>query len=221
MSIDEKYAAIKKDISQVRNKIINIIEPGSIEDSLCKGFSVWYSELRYNPKYLLIGINPGAGYFNSTGVKYREDIDLDPSDVFEYGEYGGGLANETILVFKKANRYNDLENSIKINIHYLITSNQKDLFLLQGILLDKYNINMFEKAKEWTIQLIDMINPQNILCEGAYPAKRIAEYYDEKIIWENNICEYQIKGRIKVLGYKRLFSKILNKNGLVEKLALR
>ena len=85
MSTDEKYAVIKKDISQVRNKIINIIEPGSIEDSLCKGFSVWFSELRYNPKYLLIGINPGAGYFNNTGVKYRGDIDLDPSDVFEYG----------------------------------------------------------------------------------------------------------------------------------------
>lgn len=217
MSTDEKYAEIKKDISQVRNKIIIIIEPGSIEDSLCKGFSVWFSGLRYNPKYLLIGGNPRASYFNKTGVK-NWDIDLKHSNVFEHGQYGGVLADETIAVFKKASLYNDLENSVRINIHCLITSNQRDLLLLHVILLDKYNINMYEKAKEWTIRLIDMINPQNILCEGAYPAERIAEYYDENIKWKNYICEYKIKDKIKVLGYKRLFSKILNKKGLVRKL---
>ena len=92
--------------------IIEIIEPGSIEDSLCKGFSIWFSELTYNPNFLLIGINPGAGYFNNTGIKYRE-IDLEPSDVFEYGEYGGILAEETIDVFKEANRFEDLEKSVK------------------------------------------------------------------------------------------------------------
>lgn len=217
MSIENRYEAIKKNIAKTRDTIKNNLEPNSIEDSLYKDFTVWFSKLSYKPKFLLIGINPGAGYYNNTGVKFR-DIDLDPSDVFEYSEYGGMLADETIEVFRSANYYDELEKSVKLNIHYLATSNQKDLFKLQGILLDKYQINMYEKAKEWTMQLIELVSPACIICEGAYPSKRLSEYYNRKIEWENNVCEYKIPNDISVIGYRRFFSKIINKRGLAQKI---
>lgn len=215
--VEYKYAALKAEIALVRNQIRDTIEPDSVEDSLCKGFTIWYSKLSYRPPFLFIGINPGAGYYNNTGVKYR-DSDLDPSDVFEYNEYSGSLADETIQVFKEANRSNDLGKSVKFNIHYLVTSNQKDLFLLQGIFIDKYKINMYAKAKDWTMRLIDIINPECIICEGVYPAKRLAEYFKQKIEWDNEVCQFKIKDGITVLGYKRRYSRIKNKNMLIDKI---
>jgi hypothetical protein len=179
MSIDVEYAELKADIALVRNQIREVIKPGSIEDSLCKGFTIWYSKITLNAPVLFIGINPGSAYYNHTGVKYREN-DLDPSDVFEYCEYGGGLAGETLQVFNMANRLPDLEKSVKINIHYLVTSNQKELFLLQGILVDKY----------------------------------------KKIEWKDNVCQFVIKNQIPIYGYKRLFSRIINKEELARVMRL-
>jgi hypothetical protein len=45
MSIDVEYAELKADIALVRNQIREVIKPGSIEDSLCKGFTIWYSKI--------------------------------------------------------------------------------------------------------------------------------------------------------------------------------
>jgi hypothetical protein len=217
-TVDTKYAALKAEIAIVQNQIRDAIKPGSVEDSLYKGFIIWFSKLSYKPPFLFIGLNPGAGYYNDTGVKYR-DSDLDPSEVFEYLSYHHCLANETIQVFKDANRLGELEKSVKFNIHYLVTSNQKDLFALQGILLDKYNINMYAKAKDWTMRLIDIIEPECIICEGAYPANKLAYYYDQKIGWKNHVCQFTINNEIPVLAYKRLFSRIINKKELANKIA--
>jgi hypothetical protein len=210
---DNSYIDLLNEITAVRDSIMEKLETGSVEESLCKGFTIWYSQYLKNPPFLFIGINPGAGYFNNTGIKYR-DSDLEPSDVFEYIEYGGGLASETIETFRAAGRYNELLLSAKINIHFLVTSTQRDLFTLQGILIDKYKINMYEKARTWTLKLIDLINPKCIICEGAYPTKRLAEYFGKAIKWDNNISDFIIKDNITCIGYKRLFSKILNKDDL-------
>lgn len=213
MSIIANYEPVKGEITQVRNNIREIIRPGTDEDDLCKGFAVWFSELIFQPFFLFIGINPGAGYFRNTGTKYR-DTDLDPSDCFEYCEYGGKLAEETIEVFKKAGIEDELEKSVKTNIHYLVTSNQRDLFKLQGILIDKYNINMYLKSEQWTTKIIDFVQPRYIICEGAYSAMRITEYYKEELIWNNDICLFKIKNTVSVIGYKRKYANIINKENL-------
>lgn len=213
MSIIENYEPIKSEIMLVRDNIREIIKPGTDEDNLCKGFAVWFSELVFKPFFLFIGINPGAGYFRNTGIKYR-DTDLDPSDCFEYCEYGGKLAEETIEVFSKAGIEDELDKSVKTNIHYLVTNNQTDLFTLQGILINKYNINMYLKSEEWTRNIIDLVQPMCIICEGAYSAKRIAEYYNGELNWENDICSFKIKNSIPVIGYKRKYANILNKEKL-------
>ncbi len=218
MSINEEYAILKAEIAHYRNKIIEVIKVGTEEDYLCKGFAIWYSELKFQPLFLFIGINPGAGFYKDTGVKYRES-DLDLSDCFEYCEYGGKLAEETIEVFSKLKLDNELINSVKTNIHYLVTSNQKDLIKLQGILIDKFNINLYEKSEQWTKNIIQMIQPMCIICEGAYSAARIAEYYGEKIIWENDVCSFTIANGIHVIGYKRKYAGIINKKELQQRIS--
>jgi len=218
MSIIASYEPIKVEIATVRDSIKEIIKPGTTEDGLCKGFAVWFSELLFKPVFLFIGINPGAGYFKNTGIKYRE-TDLDPSDCFEYCEYGGKLAEETIEVFSKAGIENELEKSVKTNIHYLVTNNQRDLLALQGILIDKYDINMYANSEKWTKRIIDLVQPECIICEGAYSAARIGEYYDEQLIWENDACSFTIKNSIHVIGYKRRYAGILNKEELQKRIS--
>lgn len=213
MSILEEYEVIKQDILEYRNKIKNVIQNNSEENELCKGFTVWFSELKYNPSFLFIGINPGAGFFRNTGIKFRE-TDLDPSDCFEYCEYGGKLANETIELFTALSLYDELQNSVKTNIHYLVTTNQKDLMRLHGLLIDKHNINLYAKAEQWTTSIINIVQPKCIICEGAYSTSRIAEYYGKKICWNNDVCSYTINNNIFVIGYKRLYAGIINKKSL-------
>lgn len=213
MSILDRYEMLKIEIAQVRNKIKETIKLDTEEDLLCKGFAVWFSELLFQPPFLFIGINPGAGFFRDTGIKYR-DTDLEPSDCFEYCEYGGKLAEETIDVFSRISLDDALLKSVKTNIHYLVTSNQKDLFRLQGIIIDKYGINLYEKAENWTKRIIEIVQPKCIICEGAYSAKRIAEYYGKSINWNNDVCFFTIMNNISVVGYKRKYASILNKDAL-------
>lgn len=213
MSIEEDYSILKEEISLYRKRIQEVIISGTEEESLCKGFAVWFSELKFQPTFLFIGINPGAGFYREYGIKYR-DTDLDPSDCFEYCEYGGKLAEDTIEVFSKLKLEEELLNSVKTNIHYIVTNNQKELIRLQGLLIDKFGINLYEKAEQWTKKIIEIIQPKCILCEGAYSAMRLAEYYGVNFDWQNNICRFMIKEDTFVIGYKRTYATIMNKNEL-------
>ncbi len=215
MSLGIQYDSIINDINSVKNRILEAIEPTSVEYELLKGFSVWLSELTFRPSYLFIGFNLGTNFYRGTGIKYKIK-DIDYSDVSKYYEYRWVYTKDTKAVFKKANKFNDLNKSIKININFLVTSNRKDLFQLQGILQEKYDINIPIKAQEWITQLIELIDPKCIICEGEYPARKIAEYFDIELAWQNDLCEYTIRSQTSVIGYKRIFSKIINKNGVVE-----
>lgn len=215
MSLENRYNSIKNDIASVRNRIIEVIEPTSVEYGLFKGYSAWLSELTYEPSYLFIGFNLETNFYRGRAIKYKVK-DLDSSDVSKCYEYRVVFAKDTKVVFKKANKFTDLKKSVKIGINLLVTSNQKDLFHLEGILQDKYNINIPVKTQEWITQLIELIDPKCIICEGAYPARKIAEYFDVELVWQNDLCKYTIGSKTSVIGYKRIFSKIINKNGLVE-----
>lgn len=131
------------------------------------------------------------------------------------------LAIETIKTFELAgysiSEIRELlnEKSIKTNFYYLITKNKNNIRNCVNE-LDFYSFNEFRKQSyTWTCQLIKMMRPKVIICEGKSVFDDIQ--YNFNIVeksWVSN-CGYFISstGQI-VIGYQRIYSNIVNKAAL-------
>ena len=172
IDINGSYERFKNEVAEVRDYTRGCLNPGTRAEELYKGTMILYSELIYNPDFMFIGINPGAGFYNSTGIKYRPE-ELDPDDEFEYvaaGKYGWDytLARQTRAAFEQS-RYKDcLQRAVKTNLFYTATSNQKEMLELLNLLRDKFHVDHFIKSVVWTKHLISIINPKVIICEGKW-----------------------------------------------------
>ena len=215
MEIEQAYDAFIKPVKIVRDELRLSIKEGTREDELCKGFAILYSGLFYNPPFLFVGINPGAGDYNQTKIKWNDKYLMPFEDGFEYLEYGSyQLAKDTVEVFELIGLRELLRGCVKTNLHYPATSSAKELYELLWILNKKISIDMYSKSAEWTKQLIEIINPKNIICEGAFAVRTLAEYYGKKIDWRDGIGFFELGSGAKVIGYKRRFSNILGKEEL-------
>ncbi len=219
MDIKENYEQLKNEVAICRDELRSKIPEDSPEEELYKGTIILLSKLIYQPKFLFIGINPGAGFFNTTGIKYR-DTELDPADGFEYilaerDGYDYTLAKQTRDIFLNTKYNKEFVDSVKTNFYYTATSTADDLKKFNQILVDKYHMFMWEKSMGWTKKLIDMIQPEIIICEGIEPLTQIARIYKASITREENIGSFYID-KVPVVGYKRNHSNILNKEKIIE-----
>ena len=214
IEISASYEVFKTEVAEVRDHVRRNLISGTREEELYKGTMILYSELIYNPDFMFLGINPGAGYFNATGIKYRLE-ELDADDEFEYvaaGKYGYdyALARQTRAAFEHTKYKESLLRAVKSNLFYTATSNQREMFELFDLLVNKFNVNYYEKSVMWTKRLISLINPRVIICEGKWVVEQLSRYYGVEPIWVREIATFQIANEIRVLGYKRRYSNIRN-----------
>lgn len=179
------------------------------------GFKIWYSPVMENAEIMIYGINPGQNE-----GKNNETFILNPSDVFEYVAHNPNytLANQTKEIFKLSNLYNVFEKqTIKTNFYPIITKNQSSIkYCLNKT--GKNNFKNFEiELKAMQLELIDLINPKIILCEGKSTFYLIASLFqqNDKINWNNNCGNLVVNdNKLVIIGYSRLFSNIKNKQGV-------
>ena len=214
--IKSSYEIFKTEVAKVRDYVRTNLIYDTREEELYRGTMILYSELIYNPDFMFMGINPGSGFFNKTGIKYRPE-ELDPDDEFEYvaaGKYGYdyALASQTRAAFEPTRYKDSLLRAVKTNLFYTATSNQKELFELLDILTHKFNLDYYKKSVIWTKRIINLINPKVIICEGKWAAEKLGQYYGVKPLWAHEIASFQIASGIKVVGYKRTYSNIRNIN---------
>ena len=69
---------------------------------------------------------------------------------------------------------------------------------------------VYYKSKKWINKLIDIIELEFIICEGKTVFDKLTKDRDCKVSEIDNVY-YTEFGKIKVIGYKRIFSNILNK----------
>lgn len=212
-NIENAYEALKEEVRTFRNLVLSKLPDNEIAKSFYKGCDILYSSLHEGPFFLFIGINPGAGYYNTTGV-ITKDWELDPCDGFEYlnaiNEYDYTLAKQTRELFDKAGFYNYLEVAVKTNFFYFHSSKASDLFELYSSLGEEINRQFHANAQKWTRDMINMIKPKVIICEGIDVLKRVSELYDRDPIREGSCGYFELDGCILVLGYSRRYSHILN-----------
>lgn len=209
-----EYDTIKSEVDQMIGEFYELSDENEDINELCFGWRVFFSPLMYNPDILFIGINPGSGL---------ETIDLEYSnkDQLEYLNFNYALARETKKVFGMANRPHLLEKSVKTNYYYLSTQSEKKLYKLTDLMgnasPNALRERFFDKSKEWTRKLITAINPKLVICEGKSSFVNTLNCLN-KSIQMNFDCQLEYYHEIPIIGYKRYFSRILDKKSLSQML---
>ena len=211
---------LKEEYKAVADEVKNFVtENDTILSAIpnYRGVQILYSGLHYKPKFMFIGINPGAGYFNNNGKNVEN---YEAQEGLEYLEETYKLGEETKELFELANCSSDLETAVKTNWVYLSTHNTSDLNHLLTTLLYDHQTNLYTIADDWTRRLIEAVQPSIIICEGKQAFGRVT--------W--NVLKYphtpfeefghlQTANNTHVIGYERnKFGGIVNKEAVAAKI---
>lgn len=216
------YKKWEIDVLENLKKYQNLIQENELAKDLYNGFYIWDSKLIYNPQFMFIGINPGDGNPNND-----KTINYKPAEQMSFLEYLDGenptytLARETIETFKKIGftvpEITDILNnkSVKTNLHYVITKQENDIKKCFNFLAKKGFQEFWVKSYKWTGDLINILNPKIIICEGKGVFDTIKDLEDfNDLEWKDNCGSFTRIDGIKVIGYSRTFSNIRNKERL-------
>jgi hypothetical protein len=196
---------------EVENFVIeyaNILE----ESGVFKGTQILFSNLIYKPKFLFIGINPGPGYFNhNNGEKVKRYIPLEKLEYIDEN-YDYTLAEESKDLFEKANCLNLLSNAMKTNCCFFSTTNEPELTILLKKIMHNGRPNIYREVEAWTKRIIEMVEPEIIICEGKSAFNKVAEkIFDQNKTWDDGYGYFKSNNNIHVLGYERSYSNIVDK----------
>src|SRR5690606_39218401 len=148
----------------LHKQIIAVAESNAEINSLYRGCQLLFSPLIYKPKVLLIGFNPGGGYFKHHGNVAEI---FEPMPQMEYYLNNHSLGEQTKDLFRMAGRESDLrENTVKTNFYFWATDNVADFNKLLKFLPAELSRRIFHHARVWTKQLIDGLQPEMIIAEG-------------------------------------------------------
>jgi hypothetical protein len=115
---------------------------------------------RYNPKLLLIGINPGGSKpyrqaLEGKGYDKRPASDLGNDIMSSTDKESADMRNFLKRVFSKDNDFDILNDTVIMNMLYFNTDREKNIAGIESE-IRKYCINK-------TLEFIEILNPQNIL----------------------------------------------------------
>ena len=212
MELSTEYLELKKEVEDYYEEVLTDEKLKSKTDKYYKGIQVLFSPLKIEPKIMFIGINPGAGYFNYKNELVKRFSPLEKME-YTYGKYR--LAQQTRKLFKLADlKKEDLKNSVKSNCFFFATKNERELDQLLSHLKPT---KVYNKSEKWINDLVSIIRPRIIICEGKSAFNRFLKN-KECVILENEGVLYAEWNEIKIIGYERFFSNIIGINNVANKL---
>lgn len=193
------YNKIRKDVEQ----FIELAEENPNFFKYSKGTQILFSDLFYRPKFMFLGINPGAGYFNYHGKRVRK-LGVQKQLEYSYKIYKYALAINTRKLFELANCTEYLKDSVKSNCFFFATTTEKELYQMLSHVKD---LSVYKKSEEWSSELVSLVQPEILICEGKSAFDRFVK---------NKKCRVEKSGsvniaywnNIAIIGYLRIFSFI-------------
>lgn len=217
MNIEKQYYLLSKDVQKFTLRLTKFIKTNSSIEEYYKGVQIMFSPLHYRPCLLLLGINPGAGYYfgnNKIVKRYK------PLREHEYFKYEYTLANEMKHIFSKINMLKILKNSVKSNYYYIATNNEAHLKCFIKNLDFELREQFMKKTEEWNYELITLIRPKIILCEGFNAFNHLINNQSFKFnkIANSKNWKYAEANDLKIISCQRIYSNIINKDSFAKKL---
>jgi hypothetical protein len=201
---------LEKEVRKLHFQLMECAEKSPEIAQLYKGCQIWYSPILVKPKILLIGFNPGAGYFNWEGKIVEQ---FEPLTALEYYLSDHSLANQTKKLFQLMDKEDVLRNNtVKINFYFFATSNVTDFKKLTKLLPNEISAQLFHLARVWTNQIIETLEPELILCEGVAAFDEVAALFENKFSADKSEVHVQYQTEnVTVFAYKRNQGSIIEK----------
>ena len=182
---------LESEVKKLHLQIMECVEKSPGIAQLYKGCQIWYSPILVKPKILLIGFNPGAGYFNWEGKVVEQFEHL---TALEYYLSEHSLANQTKKLFQLMDKEDILRNNtVKINFYFFATADVKNFKNLTKLLPKEIATQLFHLARVWTKQIIETLEPELILCEGVAAFNEVSALFDNKFAYEKSEFHVQFK----------------------------
>lgn len=158
------------------------------------GFAVFYSPVKENPEYMLIGINPGG----DKGA-FDEERELKIRSEHEYFVETYPLARKMRALFEKAGLERELKESVKTNLIFF----RSECFRKKKNCNDVWNNiepnlrqTMESFCKEKILELIEIIKPRIILAESLYVFDRLLGMLHQKTQKLSDQFRFSKRGRL-------------------------
>lgn len=209
------YSEISEGANLLHNQILAAAGKNPEIKTLYKGCQLLFSPLVERPKMLLIGFNPGGGYYNWHGKIVEE---FEPLQALEYYLNKHSLGEQTKDLFRQAGREEDLKHhTVKTNFYFWATDNVADFNKLMQLLPNELSQTIFHQARVWTKQIIEGLQPEMIIAEGFKAYDEIAVLFPQKLQEENSesVRTFMTPDGVKVLGYKRNQASIIGKKIII------
>ncbi|TRO66965.1 hypothetical protein [Christiangramia sabulilitoris] len=210
------YSEISEGANLLHQQILAAGRENPEIKALYKGCQLLFSPLQERPKILLIGFNPGGGYYKWHGKIVEE---FEPMEALEYYLNTHPLAEQTKSLFRQAGREEDLKHyTVKSNFYFWATDNVADFNKLLKLLPKKLSQKIFHQARVWTKQLIEELNPELVIAEGFKAYEEIAVLFPEKLQEENLglVRSFTTPEGVKVMAYKRNQGSIVGKEKITK-----
>jgi hypothetical protein len=208
------FSEISEEAFLFHKQILNAAEENAEIKTLYKGCQLLFSPLIVKPKILLIGFNPGGGYYKHHGFIAEN---FEPMQGLEYYLNKHSLGEQTKSLFQQAGREDDLrKHTVKTNFYYWATDNEADFKLLMRLLPAELSSKIFHQARVWTRRMIEGLQPEMIVAEGFKAYDEIAVLFPEKRMEEKfeSHQSFITPQGTKIMGYRRNQGSIINKEEL-------
>ena len=216
IKIISDYSSITEEIKLYHSLILKECQNNSRINEIYKGCQILFSPLFEKPEFLLIGFNPGGGYHKWHGKIVEQ---FEPMPALEYYLNKHSLGEQTKSLFSIAGKEEELRNStVKINFYPWATDNVTDFNELMRLLPKNLSSKLFALARVWTKTIIEILEPNTIVCEGFKAFDEVQVLFPEKYKQESSENHKSfLKGQeTLVLGYKRNQGSIIGKEAIIE-----
>lgn len=225
--MNKEIEEIQEEVKKFSVKIDKLCKTDSEINELYKGTQIWFGPVQEKPLFMFLGINPGPGYFNYTNKKVKKFLPLVKSE-YETEEYR--LQAEWKYVFEEIEKtfsqkgLKYLYESPKTNLSFWATNNANELHQLKAKLKQYFGNEYNQLEKKWIRAIISIIQPKFLLCEGFEAFNSLQKMYTKEEFciddWESKTFRTHkvadISNKIKVIGFKRRYSDLCDKEDVIE-----
>jgi hypothetical protein len=201
---------LQNEVKEINDKIITLCKENKELDILYKGCQIYYSPFVKNPDLMIIGINPGDGYYRQHNKIVQK---FEP--VSDYEDLGS-MTNYLDNLFIKLGKQETFLNSFVTNTCFFSTHDEKSLDDLLYKLPKELSIEIRQKSIKWIKEMIAIISPKLILCSASRSFDFLRDNFkDNFVLIQNKGTVFEGKiNNIPIVGYNRRCKKEL----LIEKL---
>jgi hypothetical protein len=206
---------IQKEARTIHNKILAECKNNDALKEVYKGCQIYYNKLYPQQDIMLLGINPGSGYWRANS-KIVESFEPLVDENFD-------LAVEVKSVFEKINKLDLYEKSFRTNCYFFSTDNETKLKQFVKLVSKELRAEIDAKSRQWIKMMVVGVSPKIIICQGISTYHRLLSIFnpDREIMEEGEFTRIaKIDGKI-VLAFKRMycyFYSTKSKQDFVDKL---